>query len=472
MFSTYSDVKKFIEKEQVEAIDLRYVDLRGQWRHVTLPASDYGYAMLREGVGFDGSSVGFKKAYASDMALLAPDLSTAMIDPFCQRKTLAFISEMVEADSRAPSPLDPRGVARRAEQHLAKLDWVDTSMWGPEMEFNVLDGVSFNIGLSQSGYQIHSCEATLESGDGLCGPRILPSDGYHAMPPADSLYNLRAEIAAHLEAIGIEIKYHHHEGGSAGQMEIEIPLDGLLKAADTVMLIKYVAKMVSRKWGRSATFMPKPIPGDNGNGMHVHQSLWKGKRNLFFSENGYGGLSDIALSYIAGLLAHGPALLAFTSPSTNSFRRLVPGFEAPTHLFFSIGNRTAAVRIPAYANTEETKRIEFRPPDASCNIYFCLAAQLLAGLDGIGRKIESGDYGPFDEDIHTWPEERLVKLKAVPGSLGEALEELRHDHDFLLQGQVFSQQLIEIWIEYKTKHELIPMQERPHPYEFALYFDA
>jgi len=255
-------------------------------------------------------------------------------------------------------------------------------------------------------------------------------------------------------------------------VEIEIPMGGLLKTADTVMLIKYVAKMTGRKWGKSVTFMPKPLQWDSGNGLHFHQNLWKGKRNLFYDGKGYGGLSDIALSYIAGLFEHSTALTAFTNPSTNSYRRLDPRFEAPTHLFFSAGNRAAAVRIPEYASTEETKRIEFRPPDATCNIYFCLAAKLLAGLDGIEKKMEHGNYGPFDENVHTWPEEKINKLKTLPLSLGEALEGLKQDHDFLLRDEIFSRELIESWIEFKTKRELESIRGMPHPYEFALCYDT
>ena len=472
MLTSFSDAKKYITKEKVEILDLKYIDFNGRWRHVTLPAYAFTHKLLEEGVGFDGSSVGYRETHSSDMTLLIPDLSTAIIDPFWERKTLSFICRIVEADSRQPYPFDPRSVARRAEEYLSRMGWVDASNWGPELEFNVFDKVSYSIRMNQSSYQIISNEAIFGSEEMSNGVQILPGDGYHAMPPADSLYEMRSEMAAYLESMGIEIKYHHHEGGGAGQLEIEVPMSGLLRTADNVMHIKYVAKMTGRKRGKSVTFMPKPIHGDNGSGMHVHQNLWKGKRNLFYDQEGYGGLSDIALSYIAGLFKHAPALLAFTNPSTNSYRRLVPGFEAPTHLFFSVGNRTAAVRIPKYATTEETKRIEFRPPDATCNIYLCLTAQLLAGLDGIEKKMESREYGPIDENIHTWPEEKLKKVKALPASLGDALEELKHDHEFLLRGEIFSRELIESWIKYKTNRELIPIQGMPHPYEFALYYDT
>ena len=472
MFTSFSDAKDYITKEKVEVLDLKYIDLNGRWRHVTIPASAFSPALLEEGVGFDGSSVGYKEVHLSDMVLLVPDLSTAMIDPFWERKTISFICGIVEADTRQPFPLDPRNVAKRAEEHLSQMGWVDASTWGPELEFNVFDKVFYNIQMKQSSYQVVSGESLFEPGDLNSGYQILPGEGYQAIPPADTFHELRSEMTACLESIGIEIRYHHHEVGGAGQLEIEIPMGGLLRTADTVMLIKYVVKMISRKQGKTVTFMPKPIHRDSGNGMHVHQTLWKGKRNLFYDQEGYGGLSDMALSYIAGLFEHAPAVLALTSPSTNSYRRLVPGLEAPTHLFFSVGNRTAAIRIPQYATSEQAKRIEFRPPDATSNIYFCLVAQLLAGLDGIERKMESGGYGPIDEDVHKWPEEKVKKLKALPASLDEALEGLKHDHEFLLRGEIFPQELIETWIEYKIRRELDTIRGMPHPYEFALSYDA
>lgn len=472
MFNSYSDAKDYIRKEKVKQLDLKYFDFNGRWRHVTIPASAFNSTLIKEGVGFDGSSVGFKKAHSSDMALLIPDLSTAIIDPFYEWRTLGFICEAVEADTRQSFPSDPRNLAKRAEKFLGQLNWADNSQWGPELEFNIFEHVSFDNKMNQSGYQIDSDEAYFGSKDRSSGYQIYPGEGYHAIPPADTLYDLRSEIAAHLEAMGIEIKYHHHEVGMGGQVEIEIPMGGLLETADTIMLIKYVAKMTGRKRGKSVTFMPKPLYGDSGNGMHVHQNLWKGKQNLFYDKNGYSGLSGIALNYIAGLFEHSTSLMAFTNPSTNSYRRLDPRFEAPTHLFFSAGNRIAAVRIPEYASSEESKRIEFRSPDATCNIYFCLAAQLLAGLDGIEKKLKSGKYGPFDENIHAWPEEKLKQIKILPLSLEEALEGLNNDYEYLLKGGVFSRKMIDSWIEFKMNREIDTMRQRPHPYEFALYYDA
>ncbi|MGD2126803.1 MAG: type I glutamate--ammonia ligase [Desulfobacteraceae bacterium] len=471
MFASLSDAEQFITSENIEILDLKYIDFGGRWRHVTLPASTRSLALLDKGVGFDGSSVGYKKIHSGDMALI-PDLSTAVIDPFWKRKALSFICDIVEADSKQTFAFDPRNLARRAEEYLSRLGWVDKSYWGPELEFNVFDKVSYSIGVTQSSYEIRSGELSGDSEYSNNGFHILPMRGYHATPPTDSSYEMRSEIAAYLEEMGIEVKYHHHEVGGAGELEIELPMAGLLESGDRIMLIKYVAKMIGRKWGKSVTFMPKPIYGDGGNGMHVHQNLWKGNRNLFYDRNGYSGLSAVALSYITGLLEHAPALLAFTNPSTNSYRRLVPGFEAPTNLFFSAGNRSSAIRIPTYATTEEEKRIEFRTPDATCNIYFCLAAQLLAGLDGIAKKMQPEDYGPIDEDIHTWSKEKIRRIKSLPASLEEALEGLKRNHEFLLRGEIFSQDLLHSWIEYKIKEELNPIRERPHPFEFALYYDA
>lgn len=469
MFSSLSDAAEYIRKEEVEVLDLKYIDFSGRWRHVTLPATTEAFKLLEQGVGFDGSSVGYKKIHSGDMAII-PDYETAFIDPFWNRKTLSFICDIVEAESRQVSAFDPRELARRAEKYLGRLGWVDKSYWGPELEFNIFDGVSYGIGKTHSSYKIFTQEIVGNSTESTHGFHIIPMRGYHVTPPADSYYDLRSDMAGYLEAVGVKIKYHHHEVGGAGEMEIELPMGSLLETGDRIMLIKYVAKMVGQKWGKSVTFMPKPVYGDGGNGMHVHQNLWKGNDNIFYDQAGYSGLSNNALSYIAGLFEHAQALVALTNPSSNSYRRLVPGFEAPTNLFFSAGNRSAAVRIPKYATAEQDKRIEFRPPDASCNIYFCLTAQLLAGLDGVEKNMDSSAYGPIDEDIHSWSEERMKQIRSLPASLDETLDGLKHDHEFLLQGEVFSKEVINSWIEYKIKEELKPLHERPHPFEFALYY--
>lgn len=471
MFGSFPDVKQYISKEAVEIIDLKYTDFNGQLRHLTIPPARFDEKLLQEGMGFDGSSVGYKKTHAGDMALI-PDLSTGLVDPFWSRRTLSFLCDIVEAESKEASFLDPRNIAKCAENYLSRMDWVDESSWGPELEFYVFDKVSYDIGTNHSRYQIVSGESSFDSEDLNDGYHSLPMDGYHAAPPRDADYEVRSEIVSNLTLMGIDTKYNHHEVGAAGEMEIEIPMGSLLQTADRVVLIKYVAKMTGRKWGKSVTFMPKPNRADGGNAMHVHQTLWKAKRNLFYDEKGYSGLSEIALFYIAGLLKHGPALLALTNPSTNSYRRLVPGFEAPTNLFFSAGNRTAAIRIPKYARSEESKRIEFRPADATSNIYFSLTSQLLAGLDGIEEKIDPTDYGPIDEDIQTWQEDESRNIRQLPVSLDAALEELKQDHEFLLKGGIFSEDFVSFWIEHKIKRELHPIRGIPHPYEFALYYDV
>jgi glutamine synthetase len=471
MFGSEKEARAYIAKEQVKALDLKYVDLSGRWRHVTLPPSAFGSRLLNEGVGFDGSSVGFKKTHSGDLVAI-PDLTTALLDPFWERKTLGFVCQIADADSKEPFPYDPRFVAKRAEQYLSEIGWADRSTWGPELEFNIFDRVSYQNDMNRSNYDIICGEFVCDALGMNSGFHTLPMQGYHRAPPADSSYDLRSEMSAHLETMGIEIKYHHHEVGGAGEVEIEIPMGGLLETADRVMLIKYAAKMVGHRKGKCVTFMPKPIYGDGGNGMHVHQTLWKGNRNLFFDSRGYGGLSATALSYIAGLFDHARSVLAFTNPSTNSYRRLVPGFEAPTNLFFSVGNRSAAIRIPTYATSESEKRIEFRPPDASSNIYFCLVVQLLAGIAGVEDKRDAAGYGPIDEDIHSWPTERVKGIKSLPVSLEDALEGIRLDQDFLLRGKIFSEEMIQTWIDYKTRRELDQIRGRPHPFEFALYYDV
>jgi glutamine synthetase len=350
----------------------------------------------------------------------------------------------------------------------------DESLWGPEYEFYVFNSVAFENEIHRVGYRLESAEGVWNSAEGGLGHYIPMHGGYHAHPPRDSLYNLRSEMCLHLEAMGVPVKYHHHEVGGPGQVEIEPPLMGLLEAADATMKVKYVAKMTAAAHNQTATFMPKPLFGEAGNGMHFHQMLVKDGRSLFFDAEGYACLSEMALYYTGGLLSHGPALLAFTNPSTNSFRRLVPGYEAPVNLFFSAGNRSAAVRIPAYANNPIEQRVEFRPPDATCNVYLAVAAQLMAGLDGILNRMDPGPagFGPFDSNIFTWREEERAKIQALPASLGQALEALDGDCDFLQAGGVMDAEFIDDWIDYKLTHEHLEVRDRPHPYEMALYFDV
>jgi len=473
MFDSFDDAKKFVVDKDVRMVDLKYADLWGRWHHVTVPASQFTPTLLEEGVGFDASSVGLKPLKAGDMVVV-PDLSTGFMDPFWQAPTLSFICSSKEADTRQDFARDPRNIARRAEAYLQELGIADGSLWGPEYEFYVFNSVAFENEIHRVGYRLESAEGMWNSAAGGLGHYIPMHGGYHAHPPRDSLYNLRSEICLHLEAMGVPVKYHHHEVGGPGQLEIEPPLMSLMEAADATMKVKYVAKMTAAAHNQTATFMPKPLFGEAGNGMHFHQMLVKDDRSLFFDAEGYACLSEMALHYTGGLLSHGPALLAFTNPSTNSFRRLVPGYEAPVNLFFSAGNRSAAVRIPAYANNPLEQRVEFRPPDATCNVYLALAAQLMAGLDGILKRIEPGPagFGPFDSNIFTWSEEERARVQALPTSLGQAMEAMAGDCEFLLAGGVMDAEFIDDWIDYKLTHEHLEVRDRPHPYEMALYFDV
>jgi glutamine synthetase len=473
MFGGFDEAKQFIVDHEVKMVDFKYTDLWGRWHHVTLPASQFTPSRLEQGVGFDASSVGLKPVKAGDMVVV-PDLSTGFVDPFWDALTLSFLCSAKEADTRLDFPRDPRNIARRAEEYLVEMAVADESRWGPEFEFYVFESVAFENEVHRVGYRLESSEGLWNAPSGGLGHYIPLHGGYHAHPPRDSLYNLRSEMCLHLEDMGVPIKYHHHEVGGPGQVEIETPLMGLLESADATMKVKYVAKMTAAAHNQTATFMPKPLFGEAGNGMHFHQMLMKGQESLFFDPEVYACLSQTALHYIGGLLTHGPALLAFTNPSTNSFRRLVPGYEAPVNLFYSLGNRSAAVRIPLYASSRSQQRIEFRPPDATCNVYLALAAQLMAGLDGILNQIDPSEagFGPFDTNIFAWPAEERERIKGLPASLGEALQALANDYDFLLAGDVMDLEFIQDWIDYKMTHEHLEVRDRPHPYEMALYFDV
>jgi len=472
MFTTYREAKDHIERHGYKMIDLKFSDLAGRWHHVTIPASAFSEEVVHEGVGFDASAVGLKPLKAGDMALI-PHLDTAFVDPFWDTPTLSFICSAYEADTRQPFARDPRNIAARAEAFLRETGIADESRWGPEFEFYIFDSVVFENDVNTASYRVDSKEADWQSTRPGHGHVIPRHGGYHVIPPKDQLYNLRAEMVLHLEEMGIPVKYHHHEVGGPGQCEIETPLMGLLRAGDATQIIKYVTKMVAHRHAQTATFMPKPLYGEAGSGMHFHQHLLKGGKNLFYDSDGYGKLSKVALQYVAGLLLHGGALLAFTNPSTNSYTRLVPGYEAPVNAFFSLGNRSAAVRVPKYADHPETARIEFRPPDATGNVYLTMAVQLLAGIDGIRKGLDPTalGFGPIDENIFTWPEERRRAIKPLPATLGEALQALEADHAFLLEGGVFDEGQIEEWIRVKT-NEYFSVRNRPHPYEVALYYDV
>lgn len=473
MFPTYDDARRYIEDHRIAAVDLKFCDLWGRWHHLTVPASQFNPTLMSDGIGFDGSSVGLKSVKSGDMVLV-PSLPTGFVDPFWQVPTLSFICTTLEADTHEIFANDPRNIAIRAEEHLRSTGIATHSLWGPEYEFYVFDDVAFDSGVNHASFRMDSNEADWNSGRGGHGHYIPLHGGYHAIAPKDQLYNLRTEISLALEAMGVPVKYHHHEVGGPGQSEIETSMMDMVSAGDATMLVKYVTKMAAHRQGKTATFMPKPLFGEAGSGMHFHQQLFDGERNLFYDPDGYGCIGELGRYYIGGLLAHGPALLGLTNPSTNSYRRLVPGFEAPVNAFYSLGNRSAAVRIPKYATQPAAARMEFRPPDATCNVYLALAAQLLAGLDGIVRRIDPTEagFGPIDANIFAWSDAERSSIKRLPGTLAEAMRALEADNEFLLAGGVFSSDMLESWIAHKMEHEYYAVRNRPHPYEFSLYFDV
>jgi glutamine synthetase len=473
MFQHFDEVQHYLKEHGFQAVDLKFCDLWGRWHHLTLPAKQFTPAIMEAGIGFDGSSVGLKTVKSGDM-VMTPDLGTAFEDPFWEQKTLSFICTTLDAETNEIFVNDPRNLAQQAESYLRSTDIATESRWGPEFEFYIFEEAAYENEINRAGYRLNSAEAEWNSMESAQGAYIPLHGGYHASPPKDRYYNLRAAIAQQMDASGIAVKYHHHEVGSPGQQEIEIPMMGLVKAADAVMLAKYITKMVAFQDEKVATFMPKPLHGEAGNGMHVHQHLFKGDTNLFYDPDGYGYLSDTALYYLGGLLYHGAAVLALTNPSTNSYRRLVPGYEAPVNAFYSLGNRSAAIRIPKYAKQPETARFEFRPPDATSNPYLALAVQLMAGIDGIQKKMNPTElgFGPIEEDAFSWTDEQRAAIKPLPTSLDEALKALEKDYEFLLAGDVFSEELIESWVEHKRENEVAPVSKRPHPYEMSLYFDV
>jgi len=475
MFSTDKEILKFAKEQKIEMVDFKVVDLIGRWHHITIPVSQLSESTFIEGIGIDASSYpGYKKVTAGDTKII-PDKGTAIIDPFTESKTLSLICDIFEPDGITPYSRYPRNVARRAEEYLAPLK-KGTALFGPELEFYLFDEISFSSEMHQSFYYLDSVEAFWNTGgeeEPNLGYKFPAKGGYHGIPPADTTFDLRTKMVKLIEQAGIAVKYHHHEVGSAGQVEIEVPHNTLLKTTDAVMLMKYIIKNVAHQNGKVAIFMPKPLFQEAGSGMHVHQYLSKGHFSLFYDPKGYANMSQLALNYTGGLLKHGASLLAFTNPSTNSYKRLIPGYEAPVNLFYAVANRTAAVRIPAYDMTKQRERIEFRPPDATCNPYLALSAMLMAGLDGIEENIDPSaeGFGPFEVDIAEMPKEQRAKIKALPNCLENALAALKIDHDFLLKGNVFTSDLIDTWIEYKLNNEINPLRARPHPYEFELYSD-
>ncbi len=472
MFGNADEFFKFVKDEGVEYLDVRFTDLPGIQQQVTLPAWTFDAAAAENGVAFDGSSIrGFQSIDQSDMVLF-PDFGTAYLDPFKRRKTLAmefFVHDPItgEAYSR-----DPRNIARKAEAYLATTGIGDTAFFAPEAEFYIFDRVNYGTSANKSFYEIQSAEAAWSTGNDIednRGYKVRFKGGYFPVSPTDQTQDLRNDMMTNLANAGLVLERGHHEVGTAGQGEINYKFDTLLKAADDVMKFKYLVRNTAWANDKTVTFMPKPLFGDNGSGMHVHQSIWNNGEPLFYDEAGYGGLSDVARYYIGGILKHAPSLLAFTNPSVNSYHRLVPGFEAPIALVYSARNRSACVRIPITGSNPKAKRIEFRCPDPSANPYLAFSALLLAGLDGIKNKIEPA--APIDKNIYELPAEEYEAIDMVPTSLNAVLDNLEQDHEFLTAGGVFTPDLIETWIDYKRTEEILPVQLRPHPHEFELYYD-
>jgi glutamine synthetase len=465
------EVIKFARDHGAKMVDLKFMDFPGMWQHFTVPIHHLEEPLFEEGVGFDGSSIrGWQAIHTSDMVVL-PDPETAVMDPFTQVPTLSLICNILEPITREQYTRDPRNVAQKCEAYLRATGIADTAYFGPEAEFFIFDDVRYDFQPQCGYFYLDSVEGQWNMGKAEnpnLGYKARYKEGYFPVPPTDHYMDLRTEMVLTLEQLGIKVEAQHHEVATGGQAEIDMRFAPLTTMADNLMMYKYVIKNVAWKHGKTVTFMPKPLFGDNGSGMHVHQSLWKGGQPLF-AGHGYAGLSDLALYYIGGILHHAPALCAFVAPTTNSYKRLVPGYEAPVNLAYSSRNRSAGVRIPMYSPSPKAKRIEVRFPDNTCNGYLAFAAMLMAGLDGIHNKIDPGS--PLDKDIYELPPEELAEVPAVPASLGEALDALERDHEFLLKGDVFTEDVIETWLWYKRTKEVDPVRLRPHPYEFVLYFD-
>ncbi len=465
------DVMDFIEKEGVEVIDLRFLDFPGLWQHFSVPPHQIDEDMFEEGLGFDGSSIrGWQEINESDM-IVKPVPHTAFIDPFMEHKTLVLSCNICDPVTGEDYTRDPRNIARKAENYLKSSGIADTAFFGPEAEFFVFDDVRFDQNEHEGYYFLDSVEGRWNSGreeNPNLGYKPRYKEGYFPVPPTDSMQDIRSEMMLELEKVGVAIECQHHEVASGGQAEIDMRFTPLVEMGDNMLKYKYVVKNVARRHDRTATFMPKPLWNDNGTGMHIHVSLWKEGKNLFAGD-GYAGLSETAMFAVGGLLKHAGALLAFTNPTTNSYKRLVPGFEAPVNLAYSSRNRSAAIRIPMYSTSEKSKRLEFRCPDPSCNGYLAMSAILMAVVDGINNKIDPGE--PLDKDIYDLPPEELAKVPQTPGSLKDALLAVREDHEFLLKGDVFRQDVIDTWITYKMENEVQALALRPHPWEFALYYD-
>ena len=465
------DVVAFIEREKVEVVDFRFMDFPGLWQHFSIPAREVDEDTFENGLGFDGSSIrGWQAINESDM-LVKPVPESAFVDPFMTAKTLVLVCNIGDPITGEDYTRDPRNIARKAENYLKSTGIGDTAFFGPEAEFFIFDDIRFDQRENQGYYYIDSFEGRWNSGRDErpnLGYKPRYKEGYFPVPPTDSLQDIRSEMMLVLERIGVLIEAQHHEVATGGQCEIDMRFAPIVEMADNLLKYKYIIKNTARKYNKTVTFMPKPLFNDNGSGMHVHVSIWKEGKNLFAGD-GYAGLSEQALWAIGGILKHAPALLAITNPTTNSYKRLVPGYEAPVNLAYSRRNRSASVRIPMYSTSEKAKRLEFRCPDPSCNPYLAFSAILMAVIDGIQNKIDPG--APLDKDIYDLPPEEAAEVPQTPGSLRSALQALAEDHEFLLKGDVFTQDVIETWINYKMKNEVQAIDLRPHPWEFALYYD-
>jgi len=469
---TPKEVIKLAKDKKAACVDLKFMDFLGTWQHFTIPMTELHEGLFEEGSGFDGSSIrGWQPINASDM-LIVPDPTTAVFDPFTAVPTLSLIGDVTDPITKENYSRDPRNIAKKAEAHLKSTGIGDVAYFGPEPEFFIFDDIRFDQNSHSGYYYLNSNEGVWNSGRDE-GPNLgykpRHKEGYFPVPPTDSQQDIRQEMVMTMESVGILVEKQHHEVATAGQAEIDMRFAPLVKMADNLMWYKYIVKNVARKHGKTATFMPKPIFGDNGTGMHTHQSIWKGEKPLF-AGNGYAGVSELCMHYIAGIIKHAPALAAITNPTNNSYRRLVPGFEAPINLAYSSRNRSAAIRIPMYSPSPKAKRIEVRFPDPACNGYLAFSAMLMAGLDGIENRLAAGD--PLDKDIYSLTPEELKGVAGMPASLDQALDNLKNDHAFLLKGDVFTEDVIETWIDYKMTNEVSALRLRPHPHEFALYFDC
>jgi glutamine synthetase len=473
---TPQQVIELLREHKIQIVDLKFTDLPGLWQHFSITLPEVHEGLFEDGIGFDGSSIrGFQEIQESDM-LLKPDPTTAFIDPANEIPTLSLICDVVDPVLHQPYSRDPRYVAKKAEEYLRQTGIATTCYFGPELEFFIFDSIRFAQDSHSGYYYVESAEGDWNSGcdegaygGGNLGYKPRYKEGYFPAPPHDTLQDIRSEIVLLLQQAGVQVEVHHHEVATAGQNEIDMRFTTLKRMADNVMIYKYICKNVARHHGKVATFMPKPLFTDNASGMHCHQSLWKDKENLFYDAHGWALTSNLCRWYIGGLLKHAPALMAFCAPTTNSYKRLVPGYEAPVNLAMSQRNRSAAARIPMYSDSPNARRVEFRCPDPSANAYLAFSAMLMAGLDGIENKMDPGD--PLDVNIYDLPPEQAKKVRQVPGSLDESLKALEADNEFLRKGDVFTEDVIDTWLEYKRTRELDPIRLRPHPWEFYLYFD-